>query len=64
MRKLMGHCSDRVGIPKSYLRFLLNGLHIPVDATTDNLGMEQNDVIDVFVGVGTNWSPLESDTKE
>ena len=51
-----------MGIPRFHLRFLFNGAFFGDDVTPEDLGMEQDDIIEVYVG--TNWSQVESDVEE
>merc|ERR1711935_194407 len=48
MGKLKKSYSERVGVPVSSLRFLLDGRRINDDETPKQLEMEQDDVIEVY----------------
>merc|ERR1739844_683630 len=48
MGKLKKSYSERVGVPVSSLRFLFDGKRINDDETPKALGMEQEDVIEVY----------------
>ena len=47
---------------RTQLEVLFNGGFVGDDVTPEDLGMEQDDLIEVYVG--TNWSPVESDVEE
>ena len=46
----------------SKFSILFKGGFVGHDATHEDLGMEQDDLIEVYVG--TNWSQVESDVEE
>ena len=64
MGKLKKSYSERVGAPITSLRFLFDGKRINDDETPKSLGMEQDDVIEVYqeqTGISVDGRSVEGD---
>lgn len=56
LKKLMDAYCKKQGVPRNSVRFLFDGSPILEDKTPDDMGMENDDIIDAMVEQTGGWS--------